>query len=748
MHTLSDAVQKTKLTIAEMKSMPNIAAKLSPEELTSYGVDAVAGYDADLQTRTDWAARNAKAIKLALQFAEKKSFPWTGASNVKFPLVTIAALQFLARISTLTGGRELAKLEAWGADPEGKKAQRATRIGTHMSYQLLDQNPNWLDDDEQAKFSAALLGCAIKKTYHDSVETINRSEYVPIMDFVVDYFCKDLTKAQRATHFQKMFPNQIEENTRLGLFLPMQDEAAPPITPSQSSTNQLQAAADEVSGLHRQAQDKLTPYDILEQHCWMDLDGDGYAEPYTMFVRYDNRQVLRIVARYFDEGDIYRKNDVLVRQLDAKAKDEQSPAAKSVFEKEAERLEKHPDNKIVRIVPTTFFTRYLFIPSPDGGFYGLGLGALLGPTNAAVDSIINQIIDAGTMLTTSGGFLGRGVKIKSGKQTFDPFEWKPVDGSGDDLRKNIVPLPVNAPPEIMFQLLGLLIQYGEKIGSATDVMTGVNPGQNTPAETSRNTLEQGMMLFSGIYKRMYRGFAEELNKLYTLNKWYLKQSADFGQLTSGAGALIKDDDYTTNDYRISPNADATAVSPGQKQAKAKVAYDLMTQNPNGWNRYHVTKRVLEAYDTEAIEEIYPDPEGPKAIAPIPNPKIELEKGKLELKGKELQLHEQKHIDDMSLAILEHKETMALNDARIIELEAKAKKYIAEATGEDNDGILGMLNVQISAAKAQREGLLKALDMLSANHHATEERKLKSTQQGASNGPAKPQPQSGGQGPMG
>lgn len=725
----TDTVLTTKLKLKDIVKMPNVATRLTPEELTYLGTLAVDGYVADKLTRGDWEARNAKAIKLALQLAEKKSFPWTGASNVKFPLVTIAALQFLARISSLTGGRQLAKLESWGVDVDGKKAQRAERIGTHISYQLLEQNPNWLDDDEQAKFSASLLGCAIKKSFHDGVEGINRSEHVPVMDFVVDYFCKDLTKAQRATHKLTMFPNQVQENVRRGQWLEMLTDAEPPVPVTGNSGGAMEAASDEVAGLNRQVQDNLRPYEILEQHCWIDLDGDGYQEPYTMFVRLDTKQVLQIVARYFDEGDIYRANDSSVRQLEAKAKAETDPAIQSLYEREAQKLEDAASNKVVRIVPQTNFTRYVFIPAPDGGFYGLGLGALLGPTNAAVDSLINQIIDAGTMLTTSGGFLGRGVKIKSGKQSFDPFEWKPVDGSGDDLRKNIVPLPVNAPPDILFHLLGMLVQYGEKIGSATDVMTGVSPGQNTPAETSRNTLEQGMMLFSGIYKRMYRAFGHELRLMYQLNKWYLKQTPDFASLTEGEGALISPDDYETNTFRIYPSADATAVSAQQKQAKAKVPFEIMSQNPNGWDRYQVIKRLLEAHEVEAIDEIYPDPKGPKAIQPIPNPKIELEKAKL-------QQAQSIHQDEMGLEIAKLRQEVGLNDARIIELEAKAQKHMADAKGVGDGHMIAMLEAQIGAAKAHREGLLKVLDLMQRNHEASQQHELQSSKLGTQDASAK------------
>lgn len=716
---------KTKLKLSDLKGMPNIATKLSAQELLYYGTLAVEGYNADKQTRNEWESRNAKAIELALQVAQKKSFPWTGASNVKFPLVTIAALQFLSRISILTSGRQLVKAEAWGQDPTGKKVQRADRISTHMSYQLLEQNRNWIDDDEQAKFSASLLGCAIKKTFHDGVEGVNRGEYVPILDFVVDYFCKDLTIAQRATHRMQMFNNKVEENVRRGLFLEMDDAGEPPAMPVDQGSSPLANATAEAAGLTRQAQDSLRPFDILEQHCWLDLDDDGYNEPYVVFVRYDTKQVLRIVARYFDEGDVYRANDAKIRQLEAAAAKETDPAIRSAYEKEAQKLEDAPGNKIIRIIPTTHFTKYTFIPAPDGGFYGLGLGALLGPTNAAVDSLINQIIDAGTMLTTSGGFLGRGVKIKSGKQTFDPFEWKPVDGAGDDLRKNIVPLPVNAPPDVLFQLLGLLIQYGEKIGSSTDIMTGVNPGQNTPAETSRNTLEQGMMLFSGIYKRMYRATGEEFRKLYQLNRWYIRQCPDFEELTQGEGAMFAEDDYDTNSFRIYPSADATAVSSAQKQNKAKVLFEVSQARPNGFNQYVVVKRMLEAHDIEAIDEVFPDPKGPNAIQPIPNPKIELEKAKLAQADKV-------HQDEMSLAVVELQAQVAVNEAKITELNAKAQKELAEAQGVGTGHAIALLEAQIGAAKAHREGLLKVLATLQKAHEANQQHTLQSSKLGVSN----------------
>lgn len=67
--------------------------------------------------------------------------------------------------------------------------------------------------------------------------------------------------------------------------------------------------------------------------------------------------------------------------------------------------------KVVRIKPVEYYTKYSFIPSPDGGFYDLGFGALLGPVNDSVNTLINQLIDAGSLQNGSMGFIGKGARL-------------------------------------------------------------------------------------------------------------------------------------------------------------------------------------------------------------------------------------------------------------------------------------------------------------------------------------------------
>lgn len=699
---------KRKFKIKEIVEAPNLALRLNDDERNAFGQWVIGGYVLDLSSRVQWVQRNAEAIKLALQFKEDKTFPWTGASNVKFPLVTIAALQFLARISILTKGRRIARYEHLGADPDGKKMQRAARISTHTSLQLVDEDIAWLDNDEQAKFAASLVGCAFKKSYFDPVQGTNISEYVPAQNFVFDYYCKHIDTTIRATHAIPMNANKVREKVARGLFI---EEENPQLPGPESVTNLLKVASDEISGLWNQGGGEEVR--VLEQHCWFDFDGDGYAEPYIISVREDTGHVYRIVARFFDDGSVHRTNDLAVRQADQQALNSKELQEKSKWERKAQELQDAGDNKIVRIDPVKYFTKYTFIPSPDGGAYGLGLGALLGPVNESVNTLINQLIDAGTMSNTAGGFLGRGVKLKGGTTSFSPFEWKPVDSTGDDLRKNIMPLPVQEPSAVLFQLLGVLITYGEKIGSATDIMTGVSPGQNTPAETSRNTVEQGMMLFSGIYARMYRAFREELQKLYELNRLYLHTTPKFWELTEGEDAIIAPDDYTAGRFRVFPAADSSTISGQQRKDKAdKLVQAALTPIGGMWDKVYVSRQWLEAneYDVDAV---FPDPNGPRAVKPPMDPKIGL-------KQAEMQQKQQQHQDDVQLAVAQLKATIALNEGKIAKMQAEAELALAKADGVDKEQAIQVLNAQIGAAHADNEALKSAADLLLKSHQVKNE----------------------------
>lgn len=731
----------------------NISDMLDKETLSQLGLQVVESFDADNRSRAEWMKRNDVAMKLALQVAEKKTFPWPDAANVKFPLLTIAAIQYHSRAypALISGPKPVscrimapcpapmqfppapeqaqqvlqqAQQAAQQAQQSGKppemddkqkqaiqqaqqqvqqyqkqvqeikdKAQkeastyrqeqlRAQRISEHMSYQILEEDPQWEEEMDKLLLIQAIAGCAFKKTYFDPVSGVNRSECVSPRDLVVSYYTKTLDTSPRTSHIIKMYRNDLKERQIRKVYNEFDDPDTEPTYASNRLTYEQDITADERAGVHPNPSDLDAPYELIEQHCWYDMDGDGYKEPYIVTVRYDTREVLRIVAR-FTSMDIE-------------------------VDEEAER--------IIRITPTTYFTKYPFIPSPDGGFYDIGFGSLLGPINHSIDTTINQLLDAGSLANAGGGFLGRGFKGRKGDMRFKLGEWKQTDSTGDDLNKSIVPLPTKPPSEVLFNLLGLLIQYGQQVAGATDTMQGQAPGQNTPAETSRNTLEQGMKVFNGIYKRTHRALTQELRKHFLLNKIFLADGSRYYTPKEEASSRIFQADYSGAAGMVRPTADAFYMSDSQRLNQATAVLQAAHGSP-GFNLYLANKHYLEALKVTDIDDILPDPKGPNAIQPPPNPKMQVEQLHMQIKQAEFQL--KLKLEQMKIAADSEKV-----QAEIQKLNAEVQLIMAEANGVDTGHQIALINAQIAAKKHEQEGQLRTLEIMGRimkdNHDAKQE----------------------------
>ena len=662
---------KDKFDINDLMYEANIANLLCEEDLKTIGMQVVKDFDNDLQSRSVWEKRTEASLKLALQIAETKNFPWANASNVKFPLITIAALQYHARSYPVLIDSDLpVKCRIVGEDKDGLRSMRATRVEQHMSYQIFEEDEDWESEMDKVLITQPIIGCAFKKTYYDPIKKHNISENVLAKDLVVNYWTKSLESAPRVTHILPMNKNDIYERVARGLWLEISDGR--PQQDSVLSMGQgLQNLQDKAQGLMPpEPTDGSTPYEILEQHCFIDLDDDGYAEPYIVYVRRDTKKVARIVARY--------------------------------TEKDVERNSK---NVILSIKAEQYFTKYPFIPSPDGGFYDLGFGVLLGPLNESINTIMNQLIDAGTLANTAGGFLSRGIKLRGGNYSFNPMEWKHVDTTGDDLRKGIVPLPVREPSQVMFTLLNLLINYGERIGGAVDVMTGQNPGQNTPAETTRTMAEQGMKIFNGIFKRTHRSLKQEFRKLYRLNQIFISENTHYVSNATNAGIILIDD-YEGPVTDVCPTADPSITSDTQRLNQAMGIASRVAATPGLYNRYEVERTFLRAMKITNIEKVLPNPKGPNAVPPPVNPKLQIEQLKIQAKQASDQL-------EMKMALLKLMSEAELNQAQIQKLQAEAEAIKIGIATEGEKMRIQEINMQIGLQRERREGLLTAISTMNS-----------------------------------
>jgi chaperonin GroES len=573
--------QSADINLRQLVESKNIAETIDEQKLTQIGSDCAKGFEYDLSTRSEWENNLKDWTKLALQVREEKSWPWPKAANVKYPLLSTAAMQFNARAypSLIPSNGDVVKVNVIGKDRDGMKLERAKRIGMFMSYQVLYEMHCWEEDMDKLLMMLPIIGTVFKKTYYNPVIKQNVSELVLPENLVVNYWAKSLESAERVSEIIPLSKRLVKEKMMSKTYLDV--ELGDPIP---DPTQMTQAVA----------QDEATPYQIIEQHTYLDLDEDGYAEPYVVTFERTSGKVLRIVAR-FDEDTIYTNED----------------------------------GDLQRIEPIQYYTKFGFIPNPDGGFYDVGFGLLLGPLNESVNTLINQLIDAGTLSNLQGGFLGKGLKLKMGESRWQPGEWKPVNSTADDLRKQIVPLPAKEPSNVLFQLMGSLITSGKELASVAEIFVGKMPGQNTPATTTMATIEQGMKVFTAVYKRVYRALRSEFKKIYDLNRVYLDPNKYAAVIDTEVGP----DDFDKESYDVCPAADPSTPTGTEKLMKAQGLLELL---PTGiLDPVEVIRRVLEAQEQPNYERLFNQQiQQTGQMQPPPDPKLQ----EMEMKG---QLEQQK-----------------------------------------------------------------------------------------------------------
>ena len=558
----------------------NLAEELSTDVLDRIGRELCEAIEDDDRSRQGWLSTQEEWLKLASQVTDSKSFPWQGASNVKYPLLTLACVHFHARALPGLINNErpvLAKVTGRGNE---EKDQRANRVSMFTSYQILHLITEWMDVMDRMMFVLPMVGLCFKKTFYSDMDERQISELVLPSELIINYYATSYKRA-RMTHCRYMDQNEVVEHQRAGFFL---DVDLTEIEDGES----IQGVRDDTFGFSPGNNEMDEEFLLHESHCFLDLDEDGYKEPYIVTLDSKSKKVLRIVARWDEEG-----------------------------------INHNEKGEVASIQPTDYFTPYQFIPDPNSSVYALGFGSLLGSTNESVNTLINQLIDAGTLSNLQSGFIGRGVKLKGGATRFKPGEWKLVNSTGDDLRKAIFPMPVREPSGALLSLLQLLLDAGQQVTSVSDMMMGENPGQNQKATTTMAVLEQGLAVFKGIYRRLHRALTKELKLITQLNYKYLDEELYHNvlddimpqQMPGQQGMMPQDqggsiEDFNLADMNIIPTSDPSIITDAQKLMKAQSLLEKMSMGLP-INPMIVTKRVLEAEQQEDIQELMTlPPKGP------------------------------------------------------------------------------------------------------------------------------------------
>lgn len=517
---------KMPLKLEEIALLDNLEPKLDDELCHKIANDVIRGYEIDRASRADWDQVSEKALKIAKQTFERKAAPYEWGSNVKLPIIPTAVMAYASRAyPEIIRNNRVVHANVAGADPDGSKEQLAKRVAEHMSWQLLIQDKSWEPSFDKLLHVYSFLGTAFKKVYYDPITKMNKSELCLPDRIYVNNNIDSLQSARRITHEIPLYLNNIYERVRSDVFSDYLEEI-----------ERVNGDLDGKSGQMSDDPDQI--HWFLEQFCYIDLDEDGYKEPYIVTLHKATRKIVRIRA-CFDLAHI-KYND---------------------------------KQEVIKIPPDQYFVDFHLIPSPDGSFYSLGYGQFLYPMNDIANCLMNQTIDAGTLSNHQSGFLGRGFRGNPGDLVFKPGEWKKADVSGVDLNANIVPLPVRDPSPVLLNCLQLIYDKTDKLASVSDIMQGQEQAQNVSPTTVLTLLEQGLKPYSAQQKRLNRSLTQEFTIIYSLNARYLDKEEYF--TIEGITQQIGARDYENDSIKVCPVSDPSLSSDSQRMMRAQALFQMM-----------------------------------------------------------------------------------------------------------------------------------------------------------------------------
>jgi chaperonin GroES len=568
-------------TLAGFLEAPNSNIVDMVENADGIGQQAVEEFMEDVQDRRYVAKKRCwdEGQKLVQMTDEQKQFPFTNAANIKYPLLTNSAVQFSSRAyPSIVQGNSVVRPKMVGDDPFihqkkeveqqveqiqqaqmpeeqkqqllmpiiqqaqqidqmiGSKLRKAENVSEFINWQLFNEFTEWEEDTDKLLLRLPLYGTMFRCVYYSEAKRRICTEILDPSELVVPCDTQSLPDARRVSKVFKLAPRHIQERIRSGMY----------------------ADVD----LDLDDEDREEPETFIEQLRYIDLDGDGYKEPYLVTVHVDSQRVVRISPNFRME-DVYENEET---------------------------------GEISRIKPVQYYVKYTFIPSTDDCFYDIGFFDILLPVNKVVNTTLNQLMDAGTKQIAGGGFISRDLGLrKKGPITFEPGEFKSVANPGEDIRKSVMPMDFSGPSSTMFQLLGFMVDAGRDIGNLKEVLEGQSEREMT-ATTTMALIEQGLKVFSGIYKRILRSLAKELQLIRFWNY----------EIRNPLYATVLDkrldaEDFSDEDLDFVPVADPSVTTDMQKAARVDFVKEWV--NDPYFDQWKLRQRIWEGANMDGIDDL-------------------------------------------------------------------------------------------------------------------------------------------------
>ncbi len=547
----------------------NLADILPSDVLEPLGSELKNNYMDYKMSRKEWERSYTEGLDLLGFKYENRTEPFQGASGATHPVLAEAVTQFQA-----TAYKELlpsdgpVRTQILGASTPPKQ-QQAQRVKDFMNYLIMDQMKEYEPEFDSMLFHLPLAGSTFKKVYYDDLLGRAVSKFIPADDLIVPYTANSLEEAEAIIHVLKISENDLRKQQVAGFYSDV--DLGPP---AMTTNDDVSKKEKELEGTKKSGKQQ-TMYTLLESHVDLDLEGfedigtdgqpTGIKLPYIVTIEEGSGTVLSIRRNY-------APNDPLKRRVQ-------------------------------------YFVHFKFLPGL--GFYGFGLIHMIGGLSRTATVALRQLLDAGTLSNLPAGFKQRGVRVRDEASPIQPGEFKDVDAPGGNLREAFFPLPYKEPSATLLQLMGLVVQAGQRFAAISELQTGEGT-QNAAVGTTIALLERGSKVMSAIHKRLYNSMKNEFKLLSQIISTYLPKEYPYDVV--GGARIIKQADFDDR-IDILPVADPNIFSMSQRITLAQTQLQLATANPQIHNLYAAYRGMYEAIGVKNIDQVLPPPAPVQAMDP-------------------------------------------------------------------------------------------------------------------------------------
>ncbi len=546
----------------------NLADFVDERELGYLSSTLYQNYQDYKSSRKDWEKSYTQGLELLGFKYENRTEPFAGASGATHPVLAEAVTQFQAlAYKELLPATGPVRTQIIGVQtPE--KTQQANRVKDFMNYQLMDQMKEYEPEFDQMLFYLPLAGSSFKKVYYDDLLERAVSKFVPADDLIVPYTATSLDDAEAIIHRIKISENELRKQQVAGFYRDVELKAG------HDNLTEVEKKELELEGTVKTGRDDDV-FTLLECHVNLDLEGfedigadgepTGIKLPYIVTIEENSREILSIRRNY-----------------------EQNDPKKSKIQ---------------------YFVHFKFLPGL--GFYGFGLIHMIGGLSRTATSALRQLLDAGTLSNLPAGFKQRGIRIRDDAQAIQPGEFRDVDAPGGNIRDAFMTLPFKEPSQTLLQLMGVVVNAGQRFASIADLQIG-DGNQQAAVGTTVALLERGSRTMSAIHKRIYASLKNEFRILSRVFRLYLP--AEYPYDVVGGQKMIKQSDFDDR-VDILPVADPNIFSQTQRISLAQTELQLAMSNPQMHNLYQAYRNMYEAIGVKDVDTVLIRPQPPQPKDP-------------------------------------------------------------------------------------------------------------------------------------